>query len=115
MCSIYYQVEYKKGHEERVSKYTTVIDTPEVLLAKSQGKIASDVSINFPDIINIFPRIYETNKWLEMWSIINKKQVVYMEEYEQQRGKGSFPAHFTPGYQVAKKANEMASKVSAHM
>ncbi|XP_017338645.1 nebulin-related-anchoring protein isoform X4 [Ictalurus punctatus] len=72
-------VEYKKGHEERVSKYTTVIDTPEVLLAKSQGKIASDV--------------------------------VYMEEYEQQRGKGSFPAHFTPGYQVAKKANEMASKV----
>lgn len=46
MCSIYFQVEYKKGHEERVSKYTTVIDTPEVLLAKSQGKIASDVSIN---------------------------------------------------------------------
>lgn len=44
-----------------------------------------------------------------------KPQVVYMEEYEQQRGKGSFPAHFTPGYQVAKKANEMASKVSAHM
>lgn len=46
MCSIYFQVEYKKGHEERVSKYTTVIDTPEVVLAKSQGKIASDVSIN---------------------------------------------------------------------
>lgn len=41
-------------------------------------------------------------------------QVVYMEEYEQQRGKGSFPAHFTPGYQVAKKANEMASKVITH-
>ncbi|XP_062859117.1 nebulin-related-anchoring protein isoform X2 [Trichomycterus rosablanca] len=72
-------VEYKKGHEERISKYTSVVDTPEVLLAKSQGKLASDV--------------------------------VYMEEYEQQRGKGSFPAHFTPGYQVAKKANEMASKV----
>lgn len=38
------QVEYKKGHEERVSKYTTVMDTPDVLLAKNQGKIASDVS-----------------------------------------------------------------------
>lgn len=38
------QVEYKKGHEERVSKYTAVTDTPDVLLAKNQGKIASDVS-----------------------------------------------------------------------
>ncbi|KAI4872815.1 hypothetical protein NFI96_016128 [Prochilodus magdalenae] len=72
-------VEYKKGHEERVSKYTAVTDTPEVLLAKSQGRIASDL--------------------------------VYTEDYEQQRGKGSFPAHVTPGYQVVKKANEMASKV----
>uniref|UniRef100_A0A8B9K5X8 Nebulin-related anchoring protein n=1 Tax=Astyanax mexicanus TaxID=7994 RepID=A0A8B9K5X8_ASTMX len=72
-------VEYKKGHEERVSKYTTVTDSPEVLLAKSQGRIASDF--------------------------------VYTEDYEQQRGKGSFPAHVTPGYQTVKKANEMASKV----
>lgn len=38
------QVEYKKGHEERVSKYTSVTDTPDVLLAKNQGKIVSDVS-----------------------------------------------------------------------
>uniref|UniRef100_A0A671KWH0 Nebulin-related-anchoring protein-like n=1 Tax=Sinocyclocheilus anshuiensis TaxID=1608454 RepID=A0A671KWH0_9TELE len=72
-------VEYKKGHEEQVSKYTAVTDTPDVLLAKNQGKIVSDY--------------------------------VYTGEYEQQRGKGSFPAHFTPGYQVAKKAGEMASKV----
>nr|XP_055032539.1 nebulin-related-anchoring protein [Misgurnus anguillicaudatus] len=72
-------LQYKKGHEERVSKYTTVTDSPEVLLAKNQGKIASDY--------------------------------VYTEEYEQHRGKGSFPAHFTPGYQVAKKAGEMASKL----
>uniref|UniRef100_A0A672MEM2 SH3 domain-containing protein n=1 Tax=Sinocyclocheilus grahami TaxID=75366 RepID=A0A672MEM2_SINGR len=72
-------VEYKKGHEERVSKYTAVTDTPDVLLAKNQGTIVSDY--------------------------------VYTGEYEQQRGKGSFPAHFTPGYQVAKKAGEMASKV----
>uniref|UniRef100_A0A672KUC9 Nebulin-related-anchoring protein-like n=1 Tax=Sinocyclocheilus grahami TaxID=75366 RepID=A0A672KUC9_SINGR len=72
-------VEYKKGHEERMSKYTTVTDAPDVLLAKNQGKVVSDY--------------------------------VYTGEYEQQRGKGSFPAHFTPGYQVAKKAGEMASKV----
>uniref|UniRef100_A0A8C1USM5 Nebulin-related anchoring protein n=1 Tax=Cyprinus carpio TaxID=7962 RepID=A0A8C1USM5_CYPCA len=72
-------VQYKKGHEERMSKYTTVTDAPDVLLAKNQGKIVSDY--------------------------------VYTEEYEQQRGKGSFPAHFTPGYRVAKKAGEMASNV----
>ncbi|RVE59483.1 hypothetical protein OJAV_G00188890 [Oryzias javanicus] len=72
-------LEYKKGHEERVSKYTTLIDTPEVLLAKKQAQIASDY--------------------------------VYTEEYEQQRGKGSFPAHLTPGYKVSKRASEQASDI----
>lgn len=37
------QLEYKKGHEERISKYTTFVDPPEVLLAKKQGQIVSDV------------------------------------------------------------------------
>lgn len=39
-------------------------------------------------------------------------QVRYMEDYEQQRGKGSFPAMITPAYQIAKRANELASDVS---
>lgn len=39
-------------------------------------------------------------------------QVVYTEDYEQQRGKGSFPAMITPAYQIAKRANELASDVS---
>uniref|UniRef100_A0A8C5HI81 LIM zinc-binding domain-containing protein n=1 Tax=Gouania willdenowi TaxID=441366 RepID=A0A8C5HI81_GOUWI len=72
-------LEYKKGHEERVSKYTTFAETPEVLLAKKQGQILSDYA--------------------------------YTEEYEQQRGKGSFPAHLTPGYQSSKKASEQASDI----
>ncbi|XP_059892423.1 nebulin-related-anchoring protein isoform X3 [Gadus macrocephalus] len=72
-------VEYKKGHEERVSKYTTFADPPEVLLAKTQSQIASNYA--------------------------------YTEEYGHQRGKGSFPAHITPGYMVSKKATEMASGV----
>ncbi|CAK6956632.1 nebulin-related-anchoring protein isoform X1 [Scomber scombrus] len=72
-------VEYKKGHEERLSKYTTFVDPPEVLLAKKQGQIASDYA--------------------------------YTEEYEQQRGKGSFPAHLTPGYMMSKKATEQASDI----
>lgn len=39
-------------------------------------------------------------------------QVRYTEDYEQQRGKGSFPAMITPAYQIAKRANELASDVS---
>lgn len=39
-------------------------------------------------------------------------QVIYTEDYEQQRGKGSFPAMITPAYQIAKRANELASDVS---
>lgn len=41
---MFLQVEYKKGHDERVSKYTAFVDPPEVLLAKKQGQIVSDVS-----------------------------------------------------------------------
>uniref|UniRef100_A0A8C2A690 Nebulin-related anchoring protein n=1 Tax=Cyprinus carpio TaxID=7962 RepID=A0A8C2A690_CYPCA len=78
-CSRFFAVEYKRGHEARVTQFTSVADTPEMLHAKTGVSLASDY--------------------------------VYAEEYEQQRGKGSFPAHFTPGYQVAKKAGEMASKV----
>lgn len=38
-------------------------------------------------------------------------QALYTEDYEQQRGKGSFPAMITPAYQIAKRANELASDV----
>lgn len=38
------QVEYKRGHEERVSKFTSVVDTPDILHAKAGGQLSSDVS-----------------------------------------------------------------------
>ncbi|KAF3827928.1 hypothetical protein GH733_001163 [Mirounga leonina] len=76
------QVEYKRGHDERVSRFTTVADTPELLRAKAGGQLQSDVR--------------------------------YTEDYEQQRGKGSFPAMITPAYQIAKRANELASAVKYH-
>lgn len=41
-------------------------------------------------------------------------QYGYTEEYQHQRGKGSFPAHLTPGYKMSKKASELASDVSRH-
>ncbi|XP_005387839.1 PREDICTED: nebulin-related-anchoring protein isoform X1 [Chinchilla lanigera] len=76
------QVEYKRGHDERISRFTTVADTPELLRAKAGGQLQSDVR--------------------------------YTEDYEQQRGKGSFPAMITPAYQIAKRANELASDVKYH-
>ncbi|XP_062988753.1 nebulin-related-anchoring protein isoform X2 [Elgaria multicarinata webbii] len=75
-------VEYKRGHEDRVSKFTSVVDTPDILHAKAGGELMSDSK--------------------------------YTEEYEQQRGKGSFPAMITPAYQIAKRANELASDVKYH-
>lgn len=50
--------------------------------------------------------------WLDFVVLPIVSQHSYTEEYEQQRGKGSFPAMITPGYQMAKKANDMASDVS---
>uniref|UniRef100_A0A8C3LEC5 Nebulin related anchoring protein n=1 Tax=Chrysolophus pictus TaxID=9089 RepID=A0A8C3LEC5_CHRPC len=75
-------VEYRRGHEERVSKFTSVVDTPDILHAKAGGQLASDVK--------------------------------YTEDFEEQRGKGSFPAMITPAYQIAKRANELASDVKYH-
>lgn len=41
------QVEYKRGHEERVTQFTSVTDTPEILHAKTGVSLASDVRIHF--------------------------------------------------------------------
>lgn len=38
-----YQVQYKKGHDERVSTFTPVADTPELLRAKAGGQLQNDV------------------------------------------------------------------------
>uniref|UniRef100_A0A8C0WQG4 Nebulin-related-anchoring protein n=1 Tax=Castor canadensis TaxID=51338 RepID=A0A8C0WQG4_CASCN len=76
------QVEYKKGHDERISRFTPVVDTPELLRAKAGGQFQSDVR--------------------------------YTEDYEQQKGKGSFPAMITPAYQIARRASELASDVRYH-
>ncbi|XP_055447732.1 nebulin-related-anchoring protein [Psammomys obesus] len=76
------QVQYKRGHDERVSTFTPVTDTAELLRAKAGDKLQSDVRST--------------------------------EDHAQQRGKGSFPAMITPAYQIAKRANELASDVRYH-
>ncbi|NP_001390114.1 nebulin-related-anchoring protein isoform 8 [Mus musculus] len=37
------QVQYKRGHDERVSTFTPVADTPELLRAKAGGQLQNDV------------------------------------------------------------------------
>ncbi|XP_071605497.1 nebulin-related-anchoring protein isoform X3 [Heliangelus exortis] len=75
-------VEYKRGHEERVSRFSPVADPPDILHAQAGAHLSSDLT--------------------------------YTEDFEERKGKGSFPAMITPAYQIAKKANELASDVKYH-
>uniref|UniRef100_A0A8C9NSJ2 Nebulin related anchoring protein n=1 Tax=Serinus canaria TaxID=9135 RepID=A0A8C9NSJ2_SERCA len=130
-------VEYKRGHEERVSKFTSVVDTPDILHAKAGAHLASDLKYtedfeerkgkgSFPAMIT--PAYQIAKRANELASDVKYHQryekeikgkashtagtdVGYMEEFEERRGKGSFPAMITPAYQNAKKANELASDI----
>ncbi|XP_047408153.1 nebulin-related-anchoring protein isoform X4 [Sciurus carolinensis] len=142
------QVEYRKGHEERISRFTTVADTPELLRAKAGGQLQSEVRYtedyeeqrgkgSFPAMITPAYQIakranelasdvrYHQQYQREMRGMAGpvgaegtlKKECADqrgqgdLEEYEEPRGKGSFPAMITPAYQNAKKANELASDI----
>lgn len=143
------QVEYKRGHDERISRFTTVADTPELLRAKAGSQLQSDVRYteaceqqrgkgSFPAMITPAYQIakranelasdvrYHQQYHQEMKGIVGStvgaegtvtKECMsptgqgYLEEGEEQRGKGSFPAMITPAYQNAKKANELASDI----
>ncbi|XP_069719360.1 nebulin-related-anchoring protein isoform X2 [Phaenicophaeus curvirostris] len=142
-------VEYKRGHEERVSKFTSVVDTPDILHAKAGGQLSSDLKYtedfeerkgkgSFPAMIT--PAYQIAKRANELASDVKyhqryEKEIKgkvshtagtdvtfarenvdqygqdYMDEYEERRGKGSFPAMITPAYQNAKKANELASDI----
>uniref|UniRef100_A0A8D2QN75 Nebulin related anchoring protein n=1 Tax=Zosterops lateralis melanops TaxID=1220523 RepID=A0A8D2QN75_ZOSLA len=130
-------VEYKRGHEERVSKFTSVVDTPDILHAKAGAHLASDVVpgvfMNYLKIgkqrkikINILKVKYHQRYEKEIkgkashtagTDVAFARENVdqygqgYVDEFEERRGKGSFPAMITPAYQNAKKANELASDI----
>uniref|UniRef100_A0A8C5KH45 Nebulin-related-anchoring protein n=1 Tax=Jaculus jaculus TaxID=51337 RepID=A0A8C5KH45_JACJA len=139
------QVQYKRGHDERISRFTPVADTPELLRAKAGGQLQSDVRYtehyehqrgkgSFPAMIT--PAYQIAKRANELASDVRYHQqyqqemkgmagpVVgadgtltdqygqgYLEQCDQRRGKGSFPAMITPAYQNAKKANELVSDV----
>uniref|UniRef100_A0A8C7P3M9 LIM zinc-binding domain-containing protein n=1 Tax=Oncorhynchus mykiss TaxID=8022 RepID=A0A8C7P3M9_ONCMY len=92
------EVKYTEEYEQSKGKgsLSTMI-TPGYQISKKPNTLPSSVSYNKGE-----------EKVSKYSSVIH---YVYTEEYEQQLGKGSFPAHLTPGYQVSKKATEMASGV----
>jgi hypothetical protein len=47
-------VEYKKGHDERISRFTPVVDTPELLRAKAGGQFQSDVRNDGAQVTEFF-------------------------------------------------------------
>lgn len=53
------QVQYKKGHDERKAKYTSLPDPPEVVLAKTVDQQRSDVSRY---TLNMSEMLYSRNK-----------------------------------------------------
>eukprot|EP00079_Xenopus_tropicalis_P028234 XP_012823068.2 PREDICTED: nebulin-related-anchoring protein [Xenopus tropicalis] len=142
-------VEYKRGHEERVSQYTSVVDTKDILHAKAGGQLVSDVKYteqhegqrgkgSFPAMITPgyqmakranelasdikYHQRYEREmkgkaSQTAVTDVTSAKQNAdqlgqdYTEEYEEYRGKGSFPAMITPAFLNAKKANEIVSDI----
>uniref|UniRef100_A0A672KPE5 Nebulin-related-anchoring protein-like n=1 Tax=Sinocyclocheilus grahami TaxID=75366 RepID=A0A672KPE5_SINGR len=109
-------VEYKRGHETCVTQFTSVADTPEMLHAKTGVSLASDVKYQQKYEQEIKGKA-STDAGSAEFALAKENaehfsQHAYTEEYEQQKGKGSFPAMITPGYQMAKKAHDLASDVS---
>uniref|UniRef100_A0A671KPX3 Nebulin-related-anchoring protein-like n=1 Tax=Sinocyclocheilus anshuiensis TaxID=1608454 RepID=A0A671KPX3_9TELE len=104
---------YKRGHEARVTQFTSVADTPEMLHAKTGVSLASDVKYQQKYEQEIKGKA-STDAGSAEFALAKENaehfsQHAYTEEYEQQKGKGSFPAMITPGYQMAKKAHDIAS------
>uniref|UniRef100_A0A673IMS9 Nebulin-related-anchoring protein-like n=1 Tax=Sinocyclocheilus rhinocerous TaxID=307959 RepID=A0A673IMS9_9TELE len=104
-------VEYKRGHETCVTQFTSVADTPEMLHAKTGVSLASDVKYQqkYEQEIKGKASTGSAEFALAKENAEHFSQHAYTEEYEQQKGKGSFPAMITPGYQMAKKAHDLAS------
>ncbi|KAM8923754.1 nebulin-related-anchoring protein isoform 2-T2 [Pelodytes ibericus] len=105
-------VAYKRGHEERISQYTSVVDTKDILHAKAGGQLCSDVKYtedyeeqrgkgSFPAMIT--PGYQIAKKANELAS-----DVRYHQHYEKQmKGKASQAA----GTDVAS-AKQMTDRLS---
>uniref|UniRef100_A0A8C0V9Y1 Nebulin related anchoring protein n=1 Tax=Cyanistes caeruleus TaxID=156563 RepID=A0A8C0V9Y1_CYACU len=127
----YCQNAYYAAYEEGKSWYPGTIPDPEMVKITQAQKALSDVSGLIFGIIFMVYHILKTYKCIKSQSLVKCHLQPLQEEYleglptllsllgfcqnfEERKGKGSFPAMITPAYQIAKRANELASDVKYH-
>uniref|UniRef100_A0A8C0V679 Nebulin related anchoring protein n=1 Tax=Cyanistes caeruleus TaxID=156563 RepID=A0A8C0V679_CYACU len=112
------QNAYYAAYEEGKSWYPGTIPDPEMVKITQAQKALSDVSGLIFGIIFMVYHILKTYKCIKSQSLVKchlqPLQEEYLEDFEERKGKGSFPAMITPAYQIAKRANELASDVKYH-
>uniref|UniRef100_A0A3B3SDX1 Nebulin-related anchoring protein n=1 Tax=Paramormyrops kingsleyae TaxID=1676925 RepID=A0A3B3SDX1_9TELE len=119
-----FPIKYREDGERYMSTFHYDMRSKEVEHARKVSQLASQVSgvrhsaneqvskqgiVGDCNISHVILQLYDTQVRKRSQK---SKRYNYTEEYLQQKGKGSFPAHVTPGYQAARKAGEMASDVS---
>nr|XP_015202884.1 PREDICTED: nebulin-related-anchoring protein isoform X2 [Lepisosteus oculatus] len=108
------QKAYQAEYEEQKSWYTGTASNPEMIRVAQAQKTISDVEYKrgHEERVSQYTSVADTPEILHAragGSLVS--DIKYTEEYEQLKGKGSFPAMITPAYQIAKKANTLASDV----
>ncbi|XP_031410451.1 nebulin-related-anchoring protein [Meleagris gallopavo] len=107
-------LKYTEDFEEQRGKGSfPAMITPAYQIAKRANELASDVKYHQMYEKEIKGKASHTAEADVTFTRENVDQYGqdYMNEYEERRGKGSFPAMITPAYQNAKKANELASDI----
>uniref|UniRef100_A0A8V0Z919 Nebulin related anchoring protein n=1 Tax=Gallus gallus TaxID=9031 RepID=A0A8V0Z919_CHICK len=107
-------LQYTEEYELRQGKGSfPAMITPAYQIAKRANELASDVKYHQTYEKEIKGKASHTAGTDVTFTRENVDQYGqdYMNEYEERRGKGSFPAMITPAYQNAKKANELASDI----
>uniref|UniRef100_A0A7N6BSZ5 LIM zinc-binding domain-containing protein n=1 Tax=Anabas testudineus TaxID=64144 RepID=A0A7N6BSZ5_ANATE len=107
-----FQSQSQSEFSQQQTWYSGTVTNQEVVTMSQAQKTVSDVSTLFSSL-----SLYKDNK-TKITDIKSSgsicpfyMQAKYTEQYEQSKGKGSFPAMITPGYQISKKATELASDV----
>uniref|UniRef100_A0A8C0V7J3 Nebulin related anchoring protein n=1 Tax=Cyanistes caeruleus TaxID=156563 RepID=A0A8C0V7J3_CYACU len=110
------QNAYYAAYEEGKSWYPGTIPDPEMVKITQAQKALSDVSGLIFGIIFMVYHILKTYKCIKSQSLVEYKRrlLLPLKDFEERKGKGSFPAMITPAYQIAKRANELASDVKYH-
>uniref|UniRef100_A0A8C1NTL3 Nebulin-related anchoring protein n=1 Tax=Cyprinus carpio TaxID=7962 RepID=A0A8C1NTL3_CYPCA len=108
------QQGYQTEFVGQQSIYSGSVTSQEIVRVTQAQKTISDVEYKrgHESRVTQFTSSADTPEMLHAKAGVSlASDVKYTEEYEQSKGKGSFPAMITPGYEMAKKANSLASNV----